>query len=246
MIELVNVSKRFGDSFALRPTDAVFESQKTHILLGPSGCGKSTLLKLSLRLLEPDSGSVRFQGEEITPENLLSVRRRIGYVIQSGGLFPHMTARQNVTIVADFLSWPGAQVNSRIDELAELTRLPADALQRYPDELSGGQQQRVGLMRALMLDPEMLLMDEPLGALDPLIRADLQCDLREIFRSLGKTVVMVTHDLHEAAYFGDQITLMREGNVVQRGSFDELQDEPADPFVTQFISAHRASWGTDR
>jgi osmoprotectant transport system ATP-binding protein len=168
------------------------------------------------------------------------VRLRTGYVIQDGGLFPHMTARGNLTLMARHLGWDRMRIDTRVRELTELTRFPADGLDRYPLELSGGQRQRVGLMRALMLNPDALLLDEPLGALDPLVRADLQTELRDIFRALGKTVVLVTHDLGEAAFFADRIALLRDGHIVQQGSAADLWHRPADPFVTRFV---QAQWG---
>jgi osmoprotectant transport system ATP-binding protein len=161
----------------------------------------------------------------------------MGYVIQDGGLFPHLTARANACLMADELRWPLARQADRLRELCALTRFPSEALDRYPVELSGGQRQRVSLMRALMLDPDILLMDEPLAALDPMIRADLQDDLKSIFQKLAKTVVLVTHDLGEAAYFGDTIALMNTGRIVQSGTFDDLRDRPADSFVRRFLQA---------
>jgi osmoprotectant transport system ATP-binding protein len=207
--------------------------------VGPSGCGKSTLLRLIMGLVTPDAGEVRVGGERVGPERV-ELRHRMGYVIQDGGLFPHLTAGQNVTLVARYRRWPRDRIEARLGELAELTRLPADALARYPAELSGGQRQRVGLMRALMMKPELLLLDEPLGALDPIIRSELQADLRRIFQTLATTVVVVTHDLAEAAFLGDQIVLLRDGRVVQTGTLTELVEQPAEPFVTQFIFAQRA------
>lgn len=239
MLELTNVSKRYGATVALEPINLALDAGKTYVLLGTSGCGKSTLLKSSLGLIAIDTGSVRLNGQELTAENVLKLRQRIGYVLQNGGLFPHLTARANVGLVARHLGWEADKISTRSSELAELVQLPIESLDRYPAQLSGGQRQRVGLMRALMLDPDLLLMDEPLGALDPIIRTELQADLRRIFRELGKTVVIVTHDLHEAAYFADEILLMRAGRVVQRGTIDELLYSPADEFVTKFISAQR-------
>jgi osmoprotectant transport system ATP-binding protein len=160
-------------------------------------------------------------------------------VIQDGGLFPHLTARGNVSLLARHLGWPAARIDARVADLAALTRLPADALDRAPHELSGGQRQRVALMRALMLDPAALLLDEPLGALDPLVRADLQAELRDLFRSLGKTVVLVTHDLGEATFLADHLVLLREGSIVQQGPPADLWRRPADPFVTRFVQAQR-------
>jgi osmoprotectant transport system ATP-binding protein len=197
------------------------------------------LLRLMIGLLWPDEGAVVVGGKPLTPANVFDVRRRMGYVIQSGGLFPHLTARGNVALMARHLGWTPARVAARLDELAALTRFDIELWERFPRQLSGGQQQRVSLMRALMLEPEVLLLDEPLGALDPMIRAGLQDELREIFRKLGKTVVLVTHDLGEAGHFGDRIVLMRGGRVVQEGDVQALVETPADAFVREFLAAQR-------
>ena len=170
---------------------------------------------------------------------MLEVRRGLGYVTQDGGLFPHLTARRNVDLIARFLRWDRSRIDERVAELAELTRFPTDGLDRFPAQLSGGQKQRASLMRALMLDPRVILLDEPMGALDPMVRAELQADLRAIFRSLEKTVIMVTHDLAEAGWFGDEILLLRDGRIVQRGTCGNWSNEPAEPFVTRFVSAQR-------
>ena len=239
MLELTGVSKSFGAHVALHPLDLRIATGKTTVLIGPSGCGKSTILRLMIGLLCPDQGSVTFDGAELTPANLLEVRRRMGYVIQDGGLFPHLTALDNVTLVARYLGWDEPRHAARVTALAELTHFPADRLGLYPVELSGGQRQRVSLMRALMLDPEVLLLDEPLGALDPMIRADLQGELREIFRELGKTVVLVTHEMGEAGHFADEIVLLRAGRIVQQGGFRDLLSAPANEFVSRFVSAQR-------
>ncbi len=231
MLELAGAACRYGELIALHPTDLTVEGGTT-VLIGPSGCGKSTLLRLMIGLVEPSAGQVRFEGRPVDFE----ARRRIGYVIQEGGLFPHLSARRNVSLMADFLGRPSAD---RVEALAELVKLPLAMLERRPDELSGGQRQRVSLMRALMLDPPLILLDEPLGALDPMIRAELQSELREIFRRLGKTVVMVTHDLAEAAWFADEILLLREGRVVQRGTLEDLVERPAEDFVVRFVQAQR-------
>lgn len=188
----------------------------------------------------PDSGTVSFDGSVLGAAVVASVRQRAGYVVQQGGLFPHLTARQNVCLMANHLRWPEERIAARVDELAALTHLPVDRLDRFPAELSGGQNQRVGLMRALMLDPQVLLLDEPLGALDPMIRFDLQAELRELFTTLGRTVVMVTHDLAEAAYLADTIVLIRRGQVVQSGTLGAMLEAPADDFVTRFIRAQRS------
>ena len=241
MFELLRVSKRYGNQTVLEPLDLQFESGRSYVVIGPSGCGKSTLLRLMVGLVRADTGTIRIEGESLSSANLLRLRRKIGYVIQDGGLFPHLSAADNVSLMARFLEWPAARVAKRLRELADLTHFPSDALQRYPTQLSGGQRQRVSLMRALMLDPQILLLDEPLAALDPLIRAELQSDLREVFHTLKKTVVMVTHDLHEAAYFAHELILFAEGRMIQRGTIKELIDTPANAFVTRFVNAQHAS-----
>jgi len=239
MIELRGVSKSFGQTPVLRSFDLAVTPGITTVLIGPSGCGKSTLLRLMIGLVRPDLGSVSFEGRDVFPQSLLSLRRRIGYVIQEGGLFPHFTARQNVVIMAQYLRYGSHRIEGRLRELANVTLFPMEGLDRFPAELSGGQRQRVSLMRALMLDPDVLLLDEPLGALDPMIRADLQTDLKRIFQALKKTVVLVTHDMGEAAFFGDLIILLRDGGIVQSGRAEDLICSPADPFVTRFVNAQR-------
>jgi len=233
------VQKRYGDATALGPVDLSIAARKTTVLIGESGCGKSTLLRLLNGLIAPTAGAVLCDGVPLGNVDMLEHRRRIGYVIQDGGLFPHLTAYRNVALLARYLKTNNAKIDARIEELASLTHFPTDGLDRYPAQLSGGQRQRVSLMRALMLDPPILLLDEPLGALDPMIRADLQQDLAEIFRTLHKTVIMVTHDLAEAAYLGHDIILLRAGRVVQQGSIDDLNNHPAEEFVTRFIEAQR-------
>jgi osmoprotectant transport system ATP-binding protein len=239
ILQLVSVSKRFGGVAALGETSLDVATARTTVLLGPSGCGKTTALRLMLGLVRPDGGQVLFRQAPLDQEALRKVRPQMGYVVQDGGLFPHLTALDNVRLMARHLRWPEARMRARVVELAALVRLSEDALARYPSELSGGQRQRVALMRALMLDPELLFLDEPLGALDPLVRADLQDDLVGIFRRLGKSVVLVTHDLAEAALFGDVLVLMQDGHVVQRGALDDLVARPASPFVTRFVRAQR-------
>ena len=240
MLSVDHVSKSFDGTLALAPTSLEFAAGRVTVLLGPSGCGKTTLLKLLLGLLPPDGGEVRFRGAPVTPARVDELRYRTGYVIQEGGLFPHLTARDNVALMARHLGRDRAWIERRIAELSDLARLPEESLSRFPGELSGGQRQRVALMRALMLDPDVLLLDEPLGALDPMTRHQLQGDLKAIFGRLARTVVLVTHDMHEAAWFADEIVLMREGRVVQRGALEDLLQRPADGFVTEFIRAQRA------
>lgn len=239
LVQLHGISKAFGTTAALHPTDLSFESGKTTVLIGPSGCGKSTVLRLIIGLVEPDGGTIQFDDAPITSANIAQLRRRIGYVIQDGGLFPHLTARKNILLMAGHLKQSSAEMSRRLSELCTLTRFPETALDRYPLELSGGQRQRISLMRALALSPELLLLDEPLGALDPLVRAALQNDLKEIFARLKQTAILVTHDLAEATYLGDEIVLMNEGRIVQIGTLEDLRAKPASAFVTEFINAQR-------
>ena len=239
MFSLKNVSKSFGDMQVLKPTTVDFRTGESTVLIGPSGCGKSTLLRILVGLLAPDSGTIEFDSTLVTTKNIELLRQRMGYVIQDGGLFPHLTARQNVGLLASHLGWNKDKVRARVDELADLTRLPTPALDRYPAQMSGGQRQRVGIMRALMLDPAVILLDEPMGALDPLVRFDLQEDLRVIFRTLGKTSVMVTHDMGEAAFFGDRVMMLGDGEIVQEGRLDELISNPSNEYVARFINAQR-------
>jgi osmoprotectant transport system ATP-binding protein len=167
----------------------------------------------------------------------LALRRSIGYVVQDGGLFPHLTAEGNLTLVARHLSWDEARIRARVDELAAMTGMDREALGRWPVQLSGGQRQRVGVMRALVLDPDIVLMDEPLGALDPITRGKLQVELSSLFRSLGKTVVLVTHDVAEAAFLAEEAIVMRSGRIVQRGSIDAMRRAPADDFVRDLLAS---------
>ena len=241
LIELAGVSKSFGGTAALHPTDLAFPPGLTTALIGPSGCGKSTLLRLIIALLKPDTGKVTFDDLEVTETSAQQVRRRVGYVIQEGGLFPHLTARSNVLLLSRHLGRPASKMEERLEQLCALSRFPRNGLERYPAELSGGQRQRVSLMRALMLSPEVLLLDEPLGALDPLVRSSLQKDLKEIFARLKQTAVLVTHDMGEAAYLADEIVLMNEGRIVQRGTVVDLRDHPASAFVSEFINAQRSA-----
>jgi osmoprotectant transport system ATP-binding protein len=239
MFRLAAVAKRYGGLQALAPTDLEIHEGTCTVLIGPSGCGKTTLLRLLNGLVQPDAGTVCFRGVPIDAGNVQGLRRRMGYVIQDGGLFPHLDAARNVTLMAHHLRWPAARIQARLDEIVRMTRFPPEALDRFPLQLSGGQRQRVALMRALMLDPDVLLLDEPLGALDPLVRRELQDDLAALFVSLRKTVVLVTHDLDEAAFFGGRIVLLREGRIVQQGSVEDLLRRPADPFVSVFVNAQR-------
>ena len=239
MLELQGVTKSYGGALVLHPTDLVLPAGRTTVLIGPSGCGKSTLVRLMAGLIQPDAGVVSFDGQTMTAKASRKLRQRIGFVVQDGGLFPHLTARGNVTLLARHLGWKAERIRERLKELAALTHFPADRLDHFPVQMSGGQRQRVSLMRSLMLDPPLLLLDEPLGALDPIIRSDLQADLKAVFQKLHKTVVLVTHDLGEAGFLGDLLVLMQQGKIVQQDSFRNLIDKPADAFVTRFINAQR-------
>ncbi len=237
MIRFDDVTKKFEDETAVDALTLEVAPQQTTVLIGPSGCGKSTILRLIVGLEQVDEGRISFDEQPLDTWDIGDLRKRIGYVIQGGGLFPHMTARENITLMANHVGWAGGRIDERVEALRELTHLEADQLERYPAQLSGGQKQRVALMRALMLDPECLLLDEPLGALDPMIRARLQDELRDIFDELDKTVLLVTHDMQEAAHFADTVALLRAGRLVQAATVDDLVERPADPFVTEFIRA---------
>jgi osmoprotectant transport system ATP-binding protein len=238
-IEIENLSKSYSGVVALEVERFRLEPRSTLALIGPSGCGKSTLLRLIVGLLRPDRGQVCVVGSAVTPETRRSLQLRMGYVIQEGGLFPHLTTAENVALVAKDVGWTRDKIRARTDELLELTRIPPTLLARYPGQLSGGQRQRVALMRALMLDPDLLLLDEPLTALDPMIRSDLQDELKALFERLRKSVLFVTHDMAEAAFVAGEMAIMRTGRILQRGSFQDLIRHPADPFVTEFIRRQR-------
>jgi osmoprotectant transport system ATP-binding protein len=237
MIALREVTKRFGGRVAVDRVSLVVETASTHVLLGSTGSGKSTILRLILGLLQPESGDVIVDGVAVTGGVSRESSGRMGYVVQEGALYPHLSAAGNVALPARAAGWSVERQVARLAELAELVGFERRLLDHAPTQLSGGQRQRVGLMRALMLDPPVLLLDEPLGAVDPIARAELQGHLVRIFRELGKTVVLVTHDVREAFIFGSRITLMNAGRVVQQGTFAELAQNPADPFVAEFLRA---------
>jgi len=239
VIELSNLSKSFGDALVLDRINLSLASQQTHVLLGSSGCGKSTLLRVMQGLIPASSGAVKLDDIEVSPATQPIIAERVGYVIQSAGLFPHMSARRNICLMAQIRGWSEQKIQKRLDELRELVDLDVDLLRQYPRKLSGGQRQRVGLVRALFLNPDYLFFDEPLGALDPIIRASLQTELKQIFDHLNKTVVLVTHDITEAAYFGNTVTLFNAGRVEQHGSMPKLVQTPSTEFVSEFIHAQQ-------
>ncbi len=235
MIEFTQVSKMFNGQSAVSDLNLHFKTGAFSVLIGTSGSGKSTTLKMINRLVEHDAGTIRFAGEEIRSLPLLALRRRMGYAIQSIGLFPHWTVAQNIATVPQLLKWPRAKIDARIDELMALLGLDPQLRGRYPHQLSGGQQQRVGVARALAADPEVLLMDEPFGALDPVTRGTLQQEMKRIHRLLGRTIVLVTHDIDEALQLADNLVLMDEGRVVQQGTPLEMLTRPANAFVRTFF-----------
>jgi osmoprotectant transport system ATP-binding protein len=211
------------------------------VLIGPSGCGKTTTLRMTNRLIEPSAGRILIGGEDVTQTNPVRLRRRIGYVIQQVGLFPHMTVAENVATVPQLLRWPPAQIRHRVDEMLNLVGLdPSQFMSRYPRQLSGGQRQRVGVARALAADPPVMLMDEPFGSVDPIVRTRLQNEFLAILRQLKKTVIFVTHDLEEAIQMADFVAIMRDGRLIQFDTPDQLLACPADAFVSDFVGTDRA------
>ena len=243
MIRLEDVSKTFPGSArpAVDRLDLDVPDGTTCVLIGPSGCGKTTTMRIVNRLIEPTSGRIVVEGQDVTRADAVELRRRIGYVIQQVGLFPHMTIAQNVATVPQLLGWPGRRITQRVEEMLSLVGLePAQFLGRYPRHLSGGQRQRVGVARALAADPPVMLMDEPFGAVDPIVRAGLQAELLGILRRLAKTVIFVTHDIDEAIRMGDLLAIMKDGRLVQCASPEALLSAPKDAFVADFVGADRA------
>ena len=239
MLELQNISKNFEDRSVLAEVNLMVPKGATHALIGSSGSGKTTLLRITLGLIPFDKGYVKINDQALLSFTPVEWADRIGYVPQDGGLFPHITGFHNVSLIARLRGWEKPKLAARVEELRKLVELDAAVLDRFPFEMSGGQQQRVAIMRAAMMDPQVMLLDEPMAALDPLIRRSLQQELKSIFQRLAKTVLLVTHDLGEAVYLAEKITLLREGKVVQSGTYRELLLHPADPFVTSFINAQR-------
>jgi osmoprotectant transport system ATP-binding protein len=239
MLELQNISKTFEGRCVLADVNLSVPKGATHALIGSSGSGKTTLLRITLGLIPFDQGYVKINDQALLSFTQVEWADRIGYVPQDGGLFPHISGKNNVALIAKVRGWPRARIDARVEELRRVVDLDAEILERFPREMSGGQKQRAAIMRAAMMDPAVMLLDEPMAALDPLIRRSLQRELKSIFQRLGKTVLLVTHDLGEAAYLAEQITMLHEGRVVQTGSYRDLLLSPANTFVSQFINAQR-------
>jgi osmoprotectant transport system ATP-binding protein len=237
MLEFRGVSKSFNRTIVVHPFDLSIAPGEVVVLLGPSGCGKTTILRMVAGLVAPTSGQITIDSIPLGKPTLSAVRRKLGYVIQEGGLFPHLTAAENVTLRPRHDGWTRQRIHERLDQLVHMTQFPNSGLTRYPNELSGGQRQRLSLMRALFLNPPILLLDEPLGALDPLIRAGLQRDLNDVFERTGATVLLVTHDLVEAGRFADRVCVLNAGRIVQQGQFAEILEKPSDEFVREFVSS---------
>lgn len=236
MISLEHVTKRYGDAVAVDDLTLEIAEGELAVLLGPSGCGKTTTLRAINRMHDIDAGTIMVDGANVMDRSPEELRRHMGYVIQSVGLFPHMTVARNIGIVPRLLGWDGARVERRVNELIELVGLDVgEHAHKKPGQLSGGQQQRVGVARALAADPPVLLMDEPFGALDPISRQRLQVEFLRLQRELGKTVVFVTHDVEEAVVLGDRVALMDRGRLVQFDPPERLWQHPATPFVTEFF-----------
>jgi osmoprotectant transport system ATP-binding protein len=243
MISLEHVTKRYSETGAVAVDDLSLQIPEglTVALIGPSGCGKTTTMRMINRLVDPTMGRILVGGEDVTQMDPILLRRRIGYVIQQVGLFPHMTIGQNIAAVPKLLGWDPARIARRTEELLHLVGLdPKEMHKRYPRQLSGGQRQRVGVARALAADPPVLLMDEPFGALDPIARTRLQSEFRQILKQVKKTVVLVTHDLDEATRLGDRIAIMNSGKIVQYDTPDAVLSHPADAFVENFVGIDRA------
>jgi len=239
-VELREVTKRYGDTVAVDHLSLTAPAGRITVLIGPSGCGKTTSLRMVNRLIEPTSGEILIDGHNVLQEDPTQLRRRIGYVIQQVGLFPHRTIGQNVATVPQLLGWPDARIRARVDELLSLIGFdPARMRDRYPAQLSGGERQRVGVARAMAAEPPLMLMDEPFGAVDPIVRERLQNEFLQLQRTQGITVVFVTHDIDEAIKLGDRVAIMRTGRLVQFAPPAELLAHPADDFVARFVGSDR-------
>ncbi|MCC2528243.1 choline ABC transporter ATP-binding protein OpuBA [Bacillus halotolerans] len=240
MLTLKNVSKTYkGGKKAVNSVNLEIEKGEFICFIGPSGCGKTTTMKMINRLIEPSAGQIFIDGENMMEQDPVELRRKIGYVIQQIGLFPHMTIQQNISLVPKLLKWPEQQRKERARELLKLVDMGPEYLDRYPHELSGGQQQRIGVLRALAAEPPLILMDEPFGALDPITRDSLQEEFKKLQKTLHKTIVFVTHDMDEAIKLADRIVILKGGEIVQIGTPDDILRNPANEFVEEFIGKER-------
>jgi osmoprotectant transport system ATP-binding protein len=240
LLTLENVSKTYkGGKKAVNNVNLKIAKGEFICFIGPSGCGKTTTMKMINRLIEPSAGKIFIDGENIMDQDPVELRRKIGYVIQQIGLFPHMTIQQNISLVPKLLKWPEQQRKERARELLKLVDMGPEYLDRYPHELSGGQQQRIGVLRALAAEPPLILMDEPFGALDPITRDSLQEEFKKLQKTLHKTIVFVTHDMDEAIKLADRIVILKAGEIVQVGTPDDILRNPADEFVEEFIGKER-------
>jgi osmoprotectant transport system ATP-binding protein len=244
VIELCDVRKVFpdphgGEVVAVDGVSVTISDGETLCLIGTSGCGKTTTMKLINRLIEPSGGQILIDGSDVRDRDVIELRRGIGYVIQKGGLFPHMTVTRNVGLLCELEGWEQGDIDRRVGDLLALVNLPIDEFgARYPSELSGGQRQRIGVARALALDPPVILMDEPFGALDPITRSQIHEEFRQLKDTVDKTIIIVTHDMSEAFMLGDKVALMDAGRIVQHGSEEDFRERPANDFVAQFLESH--------
>jgi len=239
-IEIRNITKKYGDIYAVDDLNLDIEGGELLILIGGSGSGKTTTLRMINRLITPDSGHIKINRLDISDLNEVALRRNIGYVIQQIGLFPHMTVRDNIGLVPKIEGWDSEKITKKVEELLEIVDLlPESYISRFPKELSGGQQQRIGLARALVMDPPLLLMDEPFGALDPILRKQLQEEFLEIKKSIGRTIVFVTHDINEAFKLGDKIAIMHDSKLIQTGTPEDLILNPKNSIVSNLVEADK-------
>lgn len=244
MLEFKNVTKRYNNGKpAVNKLNLKIEKGEFICFIGPSGCGKTTTMKMVNRLIDVTEGNILFDGKDINQQNPVELRRSIGYVIQQIGLMPHMTIKENIVLVGTLLKWSKERKDERARELLKLVNMPEEYLDKYPNELSGGQQQRIGVLRALASNPPLILMDEPFGALDPITRDSLQEEFKKLQKELNKTIVFVTHDMDEALKLADRVVIMRDGEIVQADTPDEILRNPANEFVEEFLGKERLIQG---
>jgi osmoprotectant transport system ATP-binding protein len=239
VLEIRSITKNYGKLKALDSVSLSLASGRTHVLLGSSGSGKSTILRAILGLIICDQGSIQINESSVSNMTARQRAEKIGYVPQDAGLFPHLSAQENITLVARSLSWSKNKIAERLLQLSRILSLEENLLARFPSQLSGGQKQRVALLRSLFLDPQLILMDEPFGALDPLTRAEIQNEVKSLFSRLQKTVIFVTHDVNEAYFLADHLVLMHDGRIIQEGKLEDMINHPTQAFVTKFLQAQR-------